>query len=175
MKQLAEHEWGLLTLCGVLMIVSALVGWAQFIPHVGKTSALYDGFISSPVGLGTGPIRIGGYLMIACGLLLLDRGIFLLRHDNLRNPLFWLVMLEGITITYVILSVATFFQIRPWTGTFASPSGRHLISVSATSGWGAGASALAMVLSIIATIVYYDEVRGVPGRLNRKDDDTTVI
>jgi hypothetical protein len=158
----ANKHWSLLTNTGVLMIASAPIGWYQFAPPTNHSySWIYRGFISSPIGLGTDPFAIGGYLMASCGVVFLWLGLHL-RHHKVVNPPRWLAILEGTTFCYVVLSVAAFLQVSSWSGlirAFSTPSGRRLIPVGNSSvGAGLVISAVAVVLAVSATIFCISEL-----------------
>jgi hypothetical protein len=146
------------------MICSSLLGWAQFMPPaIHSFGPLYVDFISSPVGLGTGPDAIGGYLMIACGFVFVGHALFLMRHTIADLPL-WLVIVNATTVSYIVLSVAQFYQIQHWinarntSGEFTTPSGRTLTTFDGGPGVGAGLSVIAMGLAIGATVLLYRQV-----------------
>jgi hypothetical protein len=154
------------------MVVSAFVGWAHFMPAVGSPSTINDEFVSSPIGLGTDPLRVGGFLMVVCGLVLFGRGYFLKRRRE-KSPLLWLVIIVVVTVTYIAISIATWFEIRPWTQTvltqrFTSPSGRALFPLSNAPGFGAGLSVFAVAVSVLATVLFCTEAREVSGFKRRR-------
>lgn len=160
----ANRDWWWWALAGALMVASAVVGWAHFIPVVGNPSTASNEFISSPIGLGTDPLKIGGYLMIVCGMVLFGRGYILKRRSG-QSPLISLVIVLAVIVTYTAISITTWFEIRPWTETvltrkFTSPSGRVLFPLNSTPGYGAGFCVLAIAISILATILFYVEARG---------------
>jgi hypothetical protein len=159
-----NRDWWWWALAGALMVISAFVGWAHFIPVVGNPSTTSNDFVSSPIGLGTDPLKVGGYLMVVCGVVLFGRGYILKRRGG-RNPLFSLVIVVVVIVAYIAISIATWFEIRPWTQTvltqkFTSPSGRVLFPLNSAPGYGAGFCVLAIAISILATILFCIEARG---------------
>jgi hypothetical protein len=102
--------------------------------------------------------------MVACGAILFVRGYMLKRRRG-KNPVLWLGVVAFVTAAYVAVSIATWFEIRPWTETvltqkFTAPSGRILFPLSSAPGYGVGFSALAIAISILATILVSIEARG---------------
>jgi hypothetical protein len=105
--------------------------------------------------------------MVVCGVVLFGRGCILKRHSG-RSPLFSLVIVVVVIVAYIAISIATWFEIRPWTQTvltqkFTSPSGRVLFPLNSAPGYGAGFCVLAIAISILATILFGIETRGAIG------------
>jgi hypothetical protein len=182
---------------GLLMAAPAFIGWAQFRPAASPltASSWYGAYISSPLGLGSGPHHTGWLLMVLAGTGFVVVSLPTIRV-KCRGRVLRLVAMSALLSLYAVLIVGQEVQISHWTdvasgsgcltwadgvcvestNSFRSPSGRVLTVIDTAWGWGFGIGLLAVVIGGFASVIlasYFNDSLG-PDLLSKMRSDTTL-
>lgn len=160
----------LLEAVGAIMVIPAFLGWTQFRPNtVGIINPWYGAYISSPLGLGTGPHRLGWLLMIILAASFVIVGAKILT-STAKSPVLRISGMTAILALYIGLWLAQAHQINHWisestggncgfgqfrcvpTDQFTSSSGRVLTVADSSPGWGMGIATFAIIGGIVIII-----------------------
>jgi len=154
-----KERWGdfkermiICAVVGVLMIAPAFIAWYGFRPNVVGVAYpdWYPNYVSSPLGSGSGPLRIGWLLILVAAFVFI---VFLVRIDASRNRVRLLICMAIDLVLYLCLLVGQDLQFKHWSdsssGHFIDPSGRNLTNGIA-GGWGSVIGIAAVLIAGVA-------------------------
>lgn len=162
----ARYQFYVCTGLCIVMISPAFLGWSSYRPNVvGEAfGGWYLNYISSPLGIGSGPHRSGWILIVLVSIVFATL-IATIDHPGSRRPILKVVAMTFVLSCYLSLIIGQELQFVHWdhvsSGHFVSPSGRTL-TMGIGSGWG---FAVGLVASVFAGFVIYEIIGSLESRL----------